>query len=62
MNRYKVTWHTRPGIGATYYRSVITVYAENDDDSIERARAEVALGFREYPLDHIVIETVERIA
>lgn len=59
-DKYIIEWHTRPGIGATYYDGKTTVWAEDDEDARNRAQREIHRTFGEYPLSHIVITSVSR--
>lgn len=61
LNKYKVDYHTKPGVGSTYYEGSITVFAEDDEQAAERAQREVQRNaFRDYNRSHIVIDSVTR--
>ena len=57
--KYYVWWHTKVGIGATYYSGTETVNAEDEDSSQERAQRNVwRRMFRDWPMSHIVVTDV----
>jgi hypothetical protein len=58
LMQYDVEWHTKTGMGATYYHGSLRVWAYTESDAGERARREVHRDFREWPLSHIVIDEI----
>lgn len=62
LKQYKVQWHTSPSPGAVYYNGEVKVWAEDDEDAEQRARAEVHRRmFPDYrTASHIVIDEVRR--
>lgn len=60
---YRVEYHTQPTPGLMFYQGATTVFADNEDEALDRARHKLASasnGERQYV--DIIIESVEEIS
>lgn len=60
MRRFIVRYHTKPCPGSAFYKGSIRVWAEDDEDAEQQARRELSKSGFDYPISHIIIDSVSR--
>jgi hypothetical protein len=49
LSKYRVWMHTKPGVGVTRYEGKVDVFAEDEEQAIQRAKREAYRGALHHP-------------
>ena len=58
---YTVQWETKPSPGATFYSGARRVFAENDEQAIERGRSDIARDLMLAPGSILIVSVARQV-